>query len=211
MTTAFVRLQHADLAQMATRLNSLLTPEGAQAWYSHDVAELLQEVVALRQDLHDVRACLAQEMPEAEDESLMLGVAIAQWKECATGIYEKAQFKKLRAEVADLRRENREQSETIHNLMQRAQDIADEREQERLSWDDQRQALADALDGAVATATQAATDATEARQAQGELQQRLDAALREQAIGLMASEMQVEELKTKARTALMQVIETTLS
>lgn len=209
MTTAFVRLQSADLALIAGRLNTLLTPEGARAWYAHDVAELLQEVTARGQELEEAREALIAD--GVTDTGASLPEMLTEWKATASGIYEKAQYKKLRAELADIRLEKAEQSEVIRNMAERARQIAEERERQRTEWASKEQAL----EHAVADATE---NLEALRHRMGELQgemARADQARRDAdrraEDEAMSKALAVEDVKKNAREALQAIIESTLS
>ena len=97
MATTFVRPGDADLAAMSRRLNSYLSPEGADAWYRNDVAWLLQEVAFLRSEVARTRHWFYEtsggEGPG--DEASLTDVAYW-WQQNATGIWEKQQVKKLK-------------------------------------------------------------------------------------------------------------------
>lgn len=207
MIDTHVRLQPADLAQMSARLQSLLTPEGARAWYAHDVAELLQEVVALRQDLYDGRAALGAQ-PESTER---LAELAERWKIEASGIWEKAQYKQLRAQVKELQQTGEERAATIESMMARAEQIAAERVSERAEWLDHTSRL-----------SRSVSDATESieelRNRVGQLQAELNSAnftLKEATARAdteaMACALKIEAIKTTAREALAQVVESTLS
>lgn len=100
--TVAVRLEPADLAAMATRANTYLTDDGARAWYRNDVPHLIQEVVALRQEIEDVRSSLRNDAGRDLAESdAPLTEWLEPWKAQVTGLWEKAQVKKLRQELAD--------------------------------------------------------------------------------------------------------------
>lgn len=202
-----VRLQPADLAQMSVRLQSLLTPEGARAWYAHDVAELLQEVVALRQDLYDGRAALGAPAESTEG----LAELAERWKIEASGIWEKAQYKQLRAQVKELQQIDEERAATIASMVERAAILAAEREIEREAW----AAQIEDLNRSVSTATESIealqqqryrlqTDLNTAAHALKDATARADTEA-------MACALKIEAIKTTAREALAQVVESTLS
>ena len=94
-----VRLEPADMAAMARRANSFLAPEGAQAWYSNDIPKLLEEIAELRKEQHEARDCFGDQTDDP------LPVVAQRWQETSTGIWEKAQVKKLRQEIGQLKAE----------------------------------------------------------------------------------------------------------
>lgn len=101
MASTFVRPGDADLAAMSRRLNSYLSPEGADAWYRNDVAWLLQEVAILRADLANARQWFYETSNgEGPGPEAPLQDVAYWWQQNATGIWEKAQFKKLKDATA---------------------------------------------------------------------------------------------------------------
>jgi chromosome segregation ATPase len=99
MTTVdFVRLDAPDLAAMARRASTLLTDDGARSWYRNDVTRLLQEITALRTERAEAAQSFQAWMAEEYDESAYLPALAERWREHATGLWEKAQVKKLKAE-----------------------------------------------------------------------------------------------------------------
>ena len=95
----YVRLEPADLAAMATRANSFLTPDGAQAWYGNDIPKLLQELALMRAEQHEAR----DKFGDHSDDPLP--VVAQRWQETSTGLWEKAQVKKLRDQIRQLQDE----------------------------------------------------------------------------------------------------------
>ena len=98
----FVRPQDADLAAMAKRISGPLTPDGAEAWYRNDCAWLLQEVSLMRSEMADAREWFLENggSPKPTDDASLMALA-AWWQEHVTGIWEKAQVKKLKADLSD--------------------------------------------------------------------------------------------------------------
>jgi chromosome segregation ATPase len=145
--STFVRLGDADLASMAKRLTVILTDEGAHAWYKHDVAELLQEIVAMRQERAHAIASFREHDPLRDVPDNLPSIAAA-WRESVTGLWEKAQVKKLRAETTLARNETAE----LADELAKARDTISMRVQEREALRDQlnqskadRDVLADEL------------------------------------------------------------------
>jgi len=98
-TAEYVRLEPADLAAMATRANTFLTPDGAQAWYGNDIPKLLQELAVMRAEQHEAR----DKFGDHSDDPLP--VVAERWQETSTGLWEKAQVKKLRDQIKVLQEE----------------------------------------------------------------------------------------------------------
>ena len=101
-SATFVRPQDADLAAMAKRISGPLTPDGAEAWYRNDCAWLLQEVSLMRSEMADAREwLLADAGADAPGDDATLQELASWWQQHATGIWEKAQVKKLKADLSD--------------------------------------------------------------------------------------------------------------
>ena len=92
----FVRPSDADLAAMTRRITGPLTPDGAEAWYRNDAAWLIQEVVYLRSELADARESFYGDATDHPGDNARLEDVAAWWREHVTGIWEKAQVKKLK-------------------------------------------------------------------------------------------------------------------
>lgn len=95
----YVRLEPADLAAMAKRANTFLTPDGAQAWYGNDIPKLLQELALMRTEQHQARDYFGDHSDDP------LPVVAERWQATSTGLYEKAQVKKLREQIKQLQGE----------------------------------------------------------------------------------------------------------
>lgn len=193
---------------MATRLNSLLTPDGARAWYAHDVAELLQEVTVLRQELAEAREALAAD--GVADTGEPLPQMLADWKATATGVYEKATVKKLRTEIQAKQQEIDQLEERLQAANTDATVALDTLDRERAERSEERQRLEDAVADAVAQKERYATQAGEYQAQARDAISDLDKAAREHTADLLASQFETEELKKKAREALQAIIEHTL-
>jgi len=94
-----MRIDQTDLVAMARRANTLLTDEGAKNWYQTDVRRLLNEVVALRNERAEALQSFQSFMSEQFDEAADLVRVAELWREHASGLWEKAQVKKLRAQL----------------------------------------------------------------------------------------------------------------
>lgn len=118
MVATFVRPADADLAAMSKRANSPLSPEGAEAWYRTDIAWLLQEVVYLRSEIADARRQFhAINQADAPDEDTPLPRVAEWWQGHASGIWERAQTKRLKDQLAEQKRGIDEAHETIRALL----------------------------------------------------------------------------------------------
>ncbi len=107
--TTVVRPSEADLTAIARRINSPLSPEGAENWYRNDGGTLLQEIstlrrelAALRQEAEAARRSFFEDGAEAASDATLHEWALA-WKATASGFWEKTQTKKLREELASAR------------------------------------------------------------------------------------------------------------
>jgi len=102
MTATFLHPEDADLAAMNLRAKSPLTSEGAEAWYRNDIPWLLQEIVFLRSEIASAR-----EWFYADSASNPGDVSVTEaaywWQQNVTGIWEKAQVRKLKDSISDLR------------------------------------------------------------------------------------------------------------
>lgn len=98
-----VRPDAHTLETMMQRVNSRLSPEGAEAWYRNDVPALVDEVVRLRQERDVALDAFQRDMPEPLDRDLALGQVAERWRGEASGFWQKAQTKKLREEANGLR------------------------------------------------------------------------------------------------------------
>jgi chromosome segregation ATPase len=197
----YVRLEPADLAAMATRANQFLTPDGAQAWYGNDIPKLLQELALMRAEHHEARDCFG----DASDDPLP--VVAQRWQETATGLWEKAQVKKLRDEIKLLKAEL---ADAVGALQDAQADVQAKAETNaKLTMD-----LGDLGNQINAIHQQAhALGAQEAAQ-RAELQERLDGAEREikRLAGLAERNTQIvtaqaQEEKARIREAAIQLLE----
>jgi hypothetical protein len=94
-----MRIDHADLVAMARRANTVLTDEGAKNWYQTDVRRLLNEIVALRTERSEALQSFQAFMQGEYDEGECLQDVAERWRETASGLWEKAQVKKLKAQL----------------------------------------------------------------------------------------------------------------
>jgi len=124
MTATFVRPSDADLAAMSHRINGPLSPDGAEAWYRNDVAWLIQEIVLLHQERALAALQFATWLEEPVSDEPLADLA-KRWQEKATGLWEKAQIKKLRAEISEQRRQIAELAEAYQRSQERVTELYD--------------------------------------------------------------------------------------
>lgn len=208
-TTEFVRLEPYDLAQMATRLQVMLTPEGAQAWYAHDVGELLKEVTLLRQEIDAAKDSLGRSvLSEPSDDLIELS---EQWKASVSGLWEKAQFKKLRSDNAALSVEVAQLEQNLELAIQAHLAHEQVSAEETNALIDKIQNLEDALADAAADAERFKDAARLALEERIAAETATAAAERSSTEQALAYALQIEDLKASYRTALQALIEQTLS
>lgn len=104
MPATIERLDTNRLQAMRGRTQVLLTDEGAKSWYVNDVTALLQEVDMLRTEYADTVQFFAADGVEAQPGEPIRRLA-ERWKEVASGLWEKAQVKRLRQMVRDAQSE----------------------------------------------------------------------------------------------------------
>lgn len=115
--TTVVRPSEADLIAIARRINSPLSPEGAESWYRNDGAMLLAEVRTLRQEAEAARHSFYADGAQAEPDASLYEWAKA-WKANATGFWEKTQTRNLRQKITDLTRELEDVRTSVQTLQE---------------------------------------------------------------------------------------------
>ena len=111
-----------ELNAMRQRTQIRLTQEGAQSWYVNDVTALLDEVARLRIEINKAREWLIADLPDEEErqvtEHTPLYAVVDRWKATATGLYEKAQYKKLKADAHLAREELHDVSSKLEEAIE---------------------------------------------------------------------------------------------
>jgi len=115
MTATFLHPADADLAAMNVRANSLLTAEGAEAWYRNDIPWLLQEVAFLRSEIESARQWFYETSGDNPG-NIPLTEAAYWWQQNVTGIWEKQQVRKLRDQIAELKSQMMDQEAKTDGL-----------------------------------------------------------------------------------------------
>lgn len=209
MTDGFIRLGPADLAEIARRLSKadLMSPEGARAWYSHDVGTLLQEVTALRIDAEDARARLMVDCVGLSPEPMSLGELADFWKAQATGIYEKAQVKKLREQINDLKAELDQLRFALQSAHDHAAATITAREQEHAEYEEKIKALQFTLDTHIQLLSAETVRVDELSAENEKLRREADDAANDTMRAVMTATTETETLKAEVRTLLMSALE----
>jgi len=114
--TVVVRLGPGELGEINGRLHSHLTPEGYEAWYRQDVPAMLTEINMLQQEI-----AFAVDVLGGEPGEILLD-AIQRWQGERSGLWEKAQTRKLREQVQGAR----EKAETTEAALHESASTMDE-------------------------------------------------------------------------------------
>lgn len=167
------RINRDELQQIVTRLNTPLNDDGYRAWYTHDVAALMHEVLGSRADLDRARAALVSQPPLSNEDTAGLELlalidrvlkVVAQASE---GVWQRAEVKRIKGTIDSLTEERDaltaqlaeaqtaldERAEHVASLGRMISTVASENTETLKAADNERARLVARLDGTLAEVT----------------------------------------------------------
>jgi len=202
-----MRIDQTDLVAMARRANSLLTDEGAKNWYQTDVRRLLNEVVALRNERAEALQAFQSFMSEQFDDNADLPRVAEKWREQASGLWEKAQVKKLKAQLDEAKADATNADRVLELLQDTHVQTSIELTKAQEEIEALQRQLREQSDTHAATVAAHLERIEAFEQLARESQQQLDAWNAEMQRRIMADAQSVEQLKISARQQLVAVLE----